>query len=132
MYTVFSLLGLQISGYEDTLTVGKTANISCSSDLDITSIVWLDSDMIPVVESVTSDVRLQFLPVSTVSHGQRYTCRVYSPYGIQEKVVTISSRSKLCVCLSPSLHSPTFVHSARNVGGWSLGTRLCVGIPQAK
>ncbi len=90
------LLGLQVSGLESTI-VGAPANISCSSDLEITNIVWLDNDMIPIVESAIDipvvDLVFQLLPTS--SHGQRYTCVATGPYGTQEEVVTISAQSEL-------------------------------------
>ena len=77
--------------------VGEPANISCSSDLGINSIVWFDNDMIPLVESMTDIpvITLVFQPLTTSSHGQRYTCRATGSYGTQEEVVTISAQSKL-------------------------------------
>lgn len=48
----------------------------------------------------TSVVDLVFQPITASSHGQRYTCRATSPYGIQEEVVTISAQSELqCHCI---------------------------------
>ena len=87
-------LGLQVQGHEN-LTVGQPATISCSSDFEITSITWFNNDMIPVVESVIPRADLLFESLPTSSHGERYTCRTTSPYGTQEKVITISAQSKL-------------------------------------
>jgi len=62
--------------------------VNCSSDLDVISIEWLYNR--GVIYQVTGDVlQLIFNPVNDTIHNRQYTCRVTSPYGIQEKTIRI-------------------------------------------
>lgn len=88
------VIGLQISGYSGYLTVGQSANITCSYDLTFTSIEWLYNNEI-VVSSTASQLDLSFDPVSDSIHGRQYTCKVITPYGIQEERLTIQIRGRV-------------------------------------
>ena len=86
-------IGLQISGYTEYLTVGQSARIICSYDLTFTSIEWLYNNE-TIVNSTASQLDLSFNPVNDSIHGRQYTCRVTTPYGIQEKRLTIQIRGR--------------------------------------
>ena len=74
------------------LTVGDTVSIVCSTDLDVTTIDWI-TDGITMSNSSSQSLTLVLDPVSN-DHHNRYTCRVTSPYGVQEEIVDITVQSK--------------------------------------
>ena len=81
-------IGLEISGYGGQLIVGEHATISCSFDLEFSSLEWIFSNKV-LVSSLSSQIGLSFSPVNDSVHGRQYTCRVTTQYGVQEKNVTI-------------------------------------------
>ena len=76
--------------------VGETASIICTSDLDANLIEWIHNYEV-VLNSTNSELELIFNPVHDKLHGQDYTCRVSSPYGIQEDTIRIVTLSKFFV-----------------------------------
>ena len=74
------------------LTIGDTVSIVCSTDLDITTIEWI-RDGVTVSNSSSQSLTLLLDPVSAGHHNTQYTCRVTSPYGVQEETVDIIVRS---------------------------------------
>ena len=88
------IIGLQISGYQGYLTVGQSANITCSYDLTFTSIEWVHNN-VTVVSSTASPLDLSFDPVNDNIHGRQYTCQVITPYGIQEERLIIQIRGRV-------------------------------------
>ena len=81
-------IGLEVSGYSGQLTVGDYATIICSFDLEFTSIEWIYNNQV-VASSSSPQIGLSFSPVNDSIHGRQYTCRVTTPYGLQQKNVTI-------------------------------------------
>ena len=82
-------LGLQITGYnnsDELLNQGASAAINCSTDLSVTTIVWLDEEMGVVNTSSESPLTLV---LAEVTKTQQYTCIVISPFGNQSKSITI-------------------------------------------
>ena len=75
-------------------TVGGQASITCSSDLTVTSIEWIHNHQV-VSYSTSSELQLTFSPVNDSIHGQEYTCRVTTSYGIQEETMQPFVQSKL-------------------------------------
>ena len=81
-------IGLEISGYDGQLTVGEYATITCSFDLELTSIEWIyNGDVISL--SSSSQLPLFFSPVNDSVHDRQYTCRAITEHGRQEKNITI-------------------------------------------
>ena len=76
------------------LTVGDTVSIVCSTDLDVTTIEWI-RDGVSVDNSSSQSLTLVLDPVSADYHNTQFTCRVTSPYGVQEETVNITVQSKL-------------------------------------
>ena len=62
--------------------------ITCSFDLNLTSIEWLYNDEV-ITSSVASQLDLTFSPVNDTINNRQYTCRVTTPYGDQEEDITI-------------------------------------------
>jgi len=75
------------------LTISDTVSIMCSTDLDVTTIEWI-RDGITVANSASKSLSLLLDPVSADHHNTQYTCRVISPYGIQEETINITVLSK--------------------------------------
>ncbi len=77
-----------MAGNEDSLDVGQTASLVCTSDLEVDSITWLYEGQ-TVSSHVGLSGELLFSPVNTSIHGKEYTCRATTAYGILEKTVTV-------------------------------------------
>ena len=76
------------------LTVGDTVSISvCSTDLDVEMVEWI-RDGVTVSNSSSQSLALVLDPVSAGHHNTQYTCRVTSPYGVQEETVDITVQRK--------------------------------------
>ena len=97
MYTILYIIcvGLVISGYNGQLNVGDNATISCTFDLEFTTIEWIYNNKV-IVTSSSPQLGLSFSPVNDSIHGRQYTCRVTTQFGIQEKNVTVLVQGKLC------------------------------------
>ena len=87
-------LGIEISGYSSPLTVGESAQITCSSDLDVTTIEWLYNGELITSSNRPSSI-LIFETVYYSFHNRQYTCKVTTPYGEQEDTVAIIVECKL-------------------------------------
>ena len=79
-------------------TVGEVASMTCSSDLDAISVEWLHNQQV-VSSSSASELSLGFSPVNDSIHGEEYTCRVTTSYGIQEQTVQSFVQSKSLLLL---------------------------------
>ena len=75
------------------MTIGSTVSIVCSTDLDASTIEWI-RDGTTVANSSSQSLTLLLDPVSADHHNTQYTCRVTSPYGIQEETINITVQSK--------------------------------------
>lgn len=75
-------------------TVGENATLTCSSDLSITSTKLLHNFQV-VGSSSSSELQTLFNPVNDSLHGNEYTCRSISSYGIQEQTIQIIAQSKI-------------------------------------
>ena len=93
----FPVLGLLIFGIEQPFSVGERASVICYTDLAVKSMQWLDgsgntiiSSSYPEMALTFSQLALTFNPVNESIRNERYTCRVTSPYGVQEKTITVN------------------------------------------
>ena len=75
------------------LTIGDTVSIVCSTDLDVETIEWI-RDGVSVDNSSSWSLTLLLDPVSSDHHNTQYTCRVTSPYGVEEKTVNITVQGR--------------------------------------
>lgn len=103
------LSGLSIRRSNNVFTVGESASVTCTSDLDVTSIEWLYNLQV-VSYSTASELQLVFSPVNDSIHGREYTCRVTSSYGIQELTVQPFVQSK-CLYRYQYLPSTSICHN---------------------
>ena len=79
------------------LTVGDTMSIVCSTDLDVTTIEWITDGVSDIAtnnatvdNSSSQSLTLVLDPVSNDHHNIQYTCRVTTPYGVQEETQNIT------------------------------------------
>lgn len=86
-------VGLKIEGYDGQFTVGEYTTITCSFDLEFTLIEWIYNSEV-IGNSSSSSIDLSFSPVNDSIHGRQYTCRVTTPYGVQQQNVTITVQGK--------------------------------------
>ena len=91
--TYICLLGLATWQSSDVFTLGESASISCSSDLDVVSIKWLHNNIV-VRYSSESELQLIFDSVNDTIHNEEFICRVTSSYGIQEQSIRPFVQSK--------------------------------------
>lgn len=89
--------GLTIQRSSNVFTVGENASLTCSSDISVILTEWLYNFQV-VVSSTSSTLQLIFNPVNDTVHGNEYSCRTTSPYGIQEQVVQLIVQSKFVFC----------------------------------
>ena len=91
----FLVLGLLIFGINKPLLVGERASIIGYTDLGVESMQWLDGSGNTIISSsypglAFSQLALTFNPVNESIRNERYTCRVTSPYGVQEEIITVN------------------------------------------
>ena len=94
---------MQISSIKMPLPFGITVSIVCSTDLDVETIEWIRDgvrvDNVATNNGIVGNFSSQSLtlmldPVSADYHNTQYTCRVTSPYGVQEETVDITVQRK--------------------------------------
>ena len=93
MVSLFQL-GLQTHTTSVIFSVGESASITCSSDLDVTSIEWLYEGQVVSYVAGQQELKIVFNPVNDTVHNSEYTCRVTSPYGIQENTIPVIAEGK--------------------------------------
>ena len=96
MYVVSAstLAGAYVTGNDAPLTVGLSATLGCSSDLDILSVEWQrDGETIDTAVMGALTISL----VTDSHHNTEYTCVVRSPYGSQEISATVAVVGKCLV-----------------------------------
>ena len=96
------MIGLQIAASSILFTVGETASLTCSSDLDVSSIEWLYSGQQVANSTGQQQLELVFSPVNDTIHDREYTCRVTSPYGTQEDAHLVIAEGKYCIMINMS------------------------------
>ena len=67
--------GIQITGNEVPLTLGSSAQLICSSDLDIIVAEWLFDGRV-IVRSEASQANLYIPAVNDSLHNRQYVCRI--------------------------------------------------------
>ena len=73
------------------LEIGWQIELTCSSDLDITSVDWYQG-FNRIQRSYSSQSTLVRQSITTDDHGSVYRCFVRSPYAIQHKNIRLSVR----------------------------------------
>lgn len=71
------------------LTLGSSAQFICSSDLDIVVAEWLFDDQV-IVRSEANQANLYIPVVNDSLHNRQYLCKITTPYGMQERITTIT------------------------------------------
>ena len=118
--------GVHISSIQTPLTVGDTVSILCSTKLDVATIEWIRDGVtvdsvavnndnvamnndtvttnnetvatnVTVSNSSSQSLTLLLDPVSADHHNTQYTCRLTSPYGVQEETVNITVQGRFLI-----------------------------------
>ena len=76
------------------LSIGSSATLSCSTDLNMQSVMWL-YDGVVVAESNENTVNLVFSPVTDAINGREYNCQANYSFGIQQKTITVIASSDM-------------------------------------
>lgn len=71
------------------LTLGSSAQLICSSDLYIIVAEWLFDSQV-IVRSEASQGNLNIPTVNDSLHNRQYVCRITTPYGVQERNITVT------------------------------------------
>lgn len=88
--SIYSLRsGLSITGNEAPLTLGTSTQLNCSTDLVALMVEWLYSGMV-IVQNLADNSLLAIPAVNDSLHNRQYTCRITTPFGMQERNTTIS------------------------------------------
>ena len=94
--------------------MGQELRLECSSDLDARLIELFRNGMKIASSSNSSSISFLHGQVSTDDEGLQYTCRVTSPYAVQEKNITLSVMGKLTslnrIAFDGSFHSGWLEH----------------------
>ena len=69
------------------------SSINCSTDLNVNTIEWLDSNGKVVTSGNESPLMLK-LTVTSDLHNTEYTCRINSSIGTQEQSITLTVLQK--------------------------------------
>ena len=95
-YSAQILLGLQITSSDDVF-VGESASLTCSSDLDVTTIEWFLDGQVVLSNTGQQELELTFNPVPDTIHNSEYSCRVTSPYGTQEASHRVTAEGRVVI-----------------------------------
>ena len=79
--------GIQVSEH-GVFSLGSAVSITCSSDFGVQSIDWLHGKEV-ISTTMGSQGELRIESVSESDHGQQYTCRATTSFGVQEHNITI-------------------------------------------
>ena len=93
---MFAPAAITVSGAEQPLTVGQSANLSCMTILPA-SIEWRRNES-TVSQSDANQTMLDYIidPVSDDLHGVQYTCRAIAGGTVYTQTVEIQVTSELC------------------------------------
>ncbi len=69
--------------------LGSSAQFTCSSNLNILLVEWLFDNEV-VAEAEASQATLIIPAVNDSLHNRLYVCRITTPYGTQERNMTIT------------------------------------------
>ena len=95
MHSAQILLGLQITPSDDVFVVGESASLTCSSDLDVTTIEWSLDGQVVLSNTGQQDLELTFNVVPDTIHDNGYSCNITSPYGTQEATHRVTAEGRL-------------------------------------
>ena len=92
---VHPLTGITLSGLESPLTVGQSTTITCTTNIEVSSIEWMDETS-TVLSSATDQTEVEYtIPlVRDDLQGLQYTCRAVSGTTIYTETVEIQVVSK--------------------------------------
>ena len=91
---------MRILGLAQQYSVGDNVSVSCSTDLTFSRIVWLNADgeeILATSNPFSPQLNLTLNSVTADMDGTRFTCRVTSEFGEQERVITLAVGEEMMV-----------------------------------
>ena len=82
-------LGVQTTEIENDIPLGKRLSLNCTTDLAFTIMTWLDSDGKVIANTSEQHLILEINKITKAHHNAQYICQVLSPFGNQNKSVTL-------------------------------------------
>ena len=97
-HSLYFITGITLSGLESPLTVGQPATITCTTNIEVSSIEWMDETS-TVLNSATDQTVVEYtIPlVRDDLQGLQYTCRAVAGTTIYTETVEIQVVGK---CMS--------------------------------
>ena len=88
--SLYFITGITLSGLESPLTVGQSATITCTTNIEVSSIEWMDETS-TVLNSATDQTEVEYtIPlVRDDLQGLQYTCRAVAGTTIYTETVEI-------------------------------------------
>ena len=88
--SLYFITGITLSGLYQSLTVGQSATITCSTNIQVSSIEWRDQSS-AVLSSATDQTEVEYtIPlVRDDLQGLQYTCRAVAATTIYTETVQI-------------------------------------------
>ena len=89
-HSLYFITGITLSGLESPLTVGQPATITCTTNIEVSSIEWMDETS-TVLSSATDQTEVEYtIPlVRDDLQGLQYTCRAVAGTTIYTETVEI-------------------------------------------
>jgi hypothetical protein len=87
---ILQFIGIQLSGQEPVYDVGDDISVTCSTDLSVNRIVWLDdADSILMASNGSAELTFLLPSVTTAMDGMNLTCRTENNFGDQTQFFII-------------------------------------------
>ena len=108
--SLYFITGITLSGLEQALTVGQSAIITCSTNIEVSSIEWIDETS-AVLSSATDQTVVEYtIPlVRDDLQGLQYTCRAVAGTTIYTETVQIQVVGKCMLKIYKALSQCCFV-----------------------
>ena len=108
--SLYFITGITLSGVNQALTVGQSATITCSTNIEVSSIEWRDQST-AVLSSATDQTVVEYsIPlVRDDLHGLQYTCKAVAGTTIYTETVQIQVVGKCMLKIYKALSQCCFV-----------------------
>ena len=97
--TMIFILGITISGLNESLTVGESVTITCMVNIPVTSIEWMDGSL-DILINATNQTVLEYiiLLVTDDLQGQQFTCVAVAGATTYTETVEIQVEGRWSTC----------------------------------
>ena len=108
--SLYFITGITLSGVEQAITVGQSATITCSTNVEVSSIEWRDQSSAVLSSTISGGTHLMLdytiQPVSDDFQGHEYSCTAEAADGtMYTETVRIKVVGKSIIILYYYMHS---------------------------